>query len=55
MGIIVVAPRDFTGQAYCKFTVVDGTKADIRANLTVTSPFVLGVGIGTTILSVTAE
>jgi hypothetical protein len=55
MGIGVNAPRDFSGHAYCRFTVVDGTKADIRANLTVTPPFVVGVGLSTTTLSVTAE
>jgi hypothetical protein len=40
------------GQVYCKFTVVDGTKADIRANLTVTPD---GLGVVTHSLSVSAE
>ena len=31
-----VAPSGFSGTGYCKFTVVDGTKSDIRANLTLT-------------------
>jgi hypothetical protein len=35
-GVGAVAPLGFNGTAYCKFTVLDGTKADIRANLALT-------------------
>jgi hypothetical protein len=49
MGIIVPSHG---GEVYCKFTVVDGTKADIRANLAVSPD---GLGAHTTSLSVSAE
>lgn len=45
------SPGGFTGMAYCKFTVLDGVKTDIRANLTLT-PNVGGVE--TTTVSVDA-
>ena len=47
-----VAPSGFSGTGYCKFTVTDGTKADIRANLTLT-PNTLSDE--TTSVSVTAQ
>lgn len=54
--VAVVAPAQFGGYAYCKFTVLDGTKADIRANLHVTTGTPdLPAGEQTTVLSVTAE
>ena len=46
------SPVAISGHAYCKFTVEDGTKADIRANLTLTPN--IG-GIETTTVSVAAE
>ena len=45
-------PGAFTGSAYCKFTVLDGTKADIRANITLTPNT---GGDETTSVSVAAE
>lgn len=51
-GVGAVAPLGFNGTGYCRFTVLDGTKADIRANLTLTPN--IG-GIETTSVSVAAE
>jgi hypothetical protein len=51
-GVGAVAPLGFNGTGYCKFTVLDGTKADIRANLTLTPN--IG-GVETTSVSVAAE
>jgi hypothetical protein len=35
-GVGAFSPGGFSGTAYCKFTVLDGTKADIRGALTLT-------------------
>lgn len=51
-GVGVFVPGAFSGTAYCKFTVLDGTKADIRADLTLTPN--IG-GDETTSVSVAAE
>ena len=51
-GVGAFSPGAISGQVYCKFTVEDGTKADIRANLTLTPN--IG-GIETAAVSVAAE
>lgn len=51
-GVGAVAPGGFTGTAYCKVTVLDGTKADVRANLTLTRNI---SGDETTAVSVAAQ
>jgi hypothetical protein len=51
-GVGAVAPLGFNGTGYCKFTVLDGTKADIRANLALTENT---GGDETTSVSLTAE
>jgi hypothetical protein len=51
-GVGIFVPGAFSGTAYCKFTVLDGTKADIRANLALTPNT---GGDETTSVSVTAE
>jgi hypothetical protein len=51
-GVGAVAPLGFNGTGFCKFTVLDGTKADIRANLALTQNT---AGDETTAVSVAAE
>jgi hypothetical protein len=51
-GVGAFSPGGFSGTAYCKFTVVDGTKADIRGSLTLTPNL---AGNETTSVSVVAQ
>lgn len=51
-GVGAVAPTGFSGTAFCKFTVLDGTKDDIRANLALTENT---GGDETTSVSITAQ